>query len=127
MGRSALGTLAIWTGAWLVTTALVAFGPPLVWDYNTSLTVLAVLFNLGVGVGMILANKTYLAGLDEMHQKIFRDASALTLGVGLVCAVSYGLLEDIRLISFEPQISHLVMLMALTFLGAVIAGNRKYR
>ena len=119
--------LGIWTGAWLVTTALLAFGPKLLWDFNTPLTVLAVLVNLAVGGGMILANKTYLGGLDEMQQKIFRDSAALTLGVGLVAAVSYKLLEDIRLISFEPEISHLLILMALTFLGAMIAGNRKYQ
>jgi hypothetical protein len=119
--------LGIWTGAWLVTTALLAFGPKLLWDFNTPLTVLAVLVNLAVGGGMILANKTYLGGLDEMQQKIFRDSAALTLGVGLVAAVSYEMLEDIRLISFEPEISHLLILMALTFLGAMIAGNRKYQ
>ena len=119
--------LGIWTGAWLVTTALLAFGPKLLWDFNTPLTVLAVLVNLAVGGGMILANKTYLGGLDEMQQKIFRDSAALTLGVGLVAAVSYEMLEDIRLISFEPEISHLVVLMCLTFLGGMIAGHRKYQ
>ena len=119
--------LGIWTGAWLVTTALVSFGPKLIWDFNTPLTVLAVLVNLAVGGGMILANKTYLGGLDEMQQKIFRDSAALTLGVGLVAAVSYKMLKDVRLISFEPDISHLLVLMALTFLGAMIAGNRKYQ
>lgn len=119
--------LGIWTGAWLVTTALVAFGPKLAWDFNTPLTVLAVLLNLAVGSGMILANRAYLGGLDEMHQKIFRDSAAVTLGVGLVAAVSYKMLEDVRLISFEPEISHLLVLMALTFLGSMIAGNRKYQ
>jgi hypothetical protein len=89
--------------------------------------VVGVIFNLAVGFGMIMANKRHLRGLDEMHQKIFLEAGALTLGVGLVCGLSYELLEDIRLITFEPQISHLVVLMCMTFLGGMIAGQRKYQ
>ena len=76
---------------------------------------------------MILANKRHLQGLDEMHRKIFLDAGALSLGVGLVCGLSYDLLEDVRLITFEPEISHLVILMCLTFLVGLISGHRKYR
>jgi hypothetical protein len=76
---------------------------------------------------MISATKRHLQGLDEMHQKIFRDAAVLSLGVGVVCAISYELLEDIKLISFEPEISHVIILMTLTFLAGIVAGNRKYR
>lgn len=119
--------LRYWTAAWIAASALAAFGPRFLWNYDTSLTISGVLLTLGVGFGMILANKTYLHGLDEMHQKIFLDAGALTLGVGLVCGLSYELLEDIKLISFEPEISHLAILMCLTFLAGLINGHRKYR
>jgi hypothetical protein len=119
--------LGLWTLAWLITLAIAAFGPKLIWNFHTALTVLAVLINLAVGARMIFANKQHLQGLDEMHQKIFLDAAALTLGVGLVCGVSYELFEDIKLIQFEPSISHLVVLMSLTFLAAMIGGHRKYR
>jgi hypothetical protein len=97
------------------------------WNYDTLLTILSVLINLGIGFAMILANRRYLRGLDEMHQKIFLDAAVLTLGVGLVCGLSYELLEDIKLIPFQPEISHLVILMCLTFLTGMIVGHRKYR
>jgi len=119
--------LLYWNVAWVLTTALAAFGPKLIWNYQTGLTILGVLCNLAVGVGMISATKRHLQGLDEMHQKIFRDAAVLSLGVGLVCSVSYELLEDIKLITFEPEISHVVILMCLTFLAGMIAGHRKYR
>jgi len=119
--------LLAWTVTWVLTTALAAFGPKLIWYFHTGLTILGVLFNLAVGFGMILATKRHLQGLDEMHQKIFRDAAVLSLGVGLVCAISYELLEDIKLISFEPEISHVIILMTLTFLAGVLSGNRKYR
>ena len=119
--------LGYWTAAWVATTAITAFGPKLIWNFDTLLTILVVLINLGVGFGMIVANKRHLKGLDEMHQKIFLDAGALSLGVGLVCGCSYELLEDIKLIPFEPEISHLIILMCLTFLVGMIAGHRKYR
>ena len=76
---------------------------------------------------MILATKRHIHGLDELQQKIFLDASALSLGVGLVFGIAYEQLEDIKLISFEPEISHLIILMTLTFLAGTIAGHRKYR
>jgi hypothetical protein len=45
----------------------------------------------------------------------------------LVCGLSYELLEDIKLIPVEPEISHLVVLMCLTFLAGMIFGHRKYQ
>lgn len=119
--------LAYWTFGWVATMAVTAFGPKLVWDYATLPTAIAVLANLAAGFGMIMANIRYLRGLDELHQKIFLDAGALTLGIGLVCGLSYDLLEDIKLISFEPQFSHVVILMSLTFLVGMIAGHRRYQ
>ena len=55
------------------------------------------------------------------------EAMAFSLGVGLVCGLSYELLEDIKLITFEPEIAHLIILMALTYMVGVIAGNRRYK
>ena len=117
----------IWSLAWVSTTALAAFGPKVFWDFHTGLTILGVLINVGVGFGMIFATKRHLQALDEMQQKIFRDAAVLSLGVGLVCASSYELLEDIQLITSQPEISHVIILMCLTFLVGMIAGHRKYR
>ncbi|MFT6408825.1 MAG: hypothetical protein ACJAQ6_002247 [Arenicella sp.] len=119
--------LSYWSAAWVLSTGLAAFGPKLIWAFEPVLSICSVIISLLVGAGMIMATKKYLSGLDELHQKIFRDAAVLTLGVGLVCGNSYELLEDIRLISFEPEISHLIILMCLTFLTAMIAGHRKYQ
>lgn len=119
--------LAAWTFAWVASMALAAFGPRSIWNFETVPTILFVIINLGIGFGMILATKRHLNGLDELHQKIFRDAAVLTLGVGLVFGLSYELLEDIKLIPFQPEIPHLVMLMCLTFMTGMIGGQRKYR
>ena len=119
--------LKYWTAAWVATTAIAAFGPKLAWDFATLPTLVAALVNLSVGAGMIVATRRYVQGLDEMQQKIFLQAGSLTLGAGLVCGLSYDLLEDVRLISFEPEISHLVILMCITFLVGMVAGHRRYR
>jgi len=125
--RKNTSRLRNWTLAWLVTSALAVFGPKLIWDFDSLLTILGVIINLAVGFGMIWANKQHLRGLDELQQKIFLEAGALSLGVGLVCGLAYAVLEDIRLINFEPEIAHVVILMCLTFLAGMVNGHRKYR
>jgi hypothetical protein len=116
-----------WTGAWLLSTALLAFGPKFLWQFETLYSVLALLLNLAMGALMIRANIKQVQVMDELDRKIFLDAAAITLGVGLVSACGYSIMEDIELISFEPDISHLVILMGLTFLASVIVGNRRYK
>ena len=119
--------LKSWSAAWVVSMAITAFAPRFVWEFNTLLTIIAVVINLAMGFGMLLSNRRYLHGLDEMQQKIMFDAMGLCLGVGLVVGLSYELLEDIKLISFEPEIGHLVIIMCLTYLGGIIAGHKKFQ
>ena len=119
--------LLFWTGTWVLSMAVAAFGPKFLWNFNTSLSIVGVLIHLGIGFGMILANKQYLNALDELMRKIQLEAMALSLGVGLVVGLSYELLEDIKLISFEPEISHLIMLMGFTYCIGIILGDRRYQ
>ena len=121
------GRVLKWTIAWVVSTACAAFGPKAIWDFAVIPTILGVLVNMAIGFGMIVAVKQHLHAMDEMQQKIFLDAGAITLGVGLVCGLSYELLEDIKLIAYEPEISHLIILMCLTFVVAMITGHRRYQ
>jgi hypothetical protein len=119
--------LGYWTGAWLVTMAIATFGPLLVWQPNQLLTALAIFLNIGIGFGMILANKNSLKGLDEMQQKIQLEAMALSLGVGLVIGLGYSMMDVSNLISFDAEISHLVILVGLTYGAGIFAGRRKYQ
>ena len=119
--------LFFWTGAWVLATAGAAFGPRFLWDFNTLPTVLGVLVHIGIGFGMIRMFRQYLLGLDELQRKIQLDAMGLSLGVGIVVGSSYELLEDIKLITFEPEISHLIILMCLTYCVGIILGNRRYQ
>ncbi|RHW75525.1 hypothetical protein [Colwellia sp. RSH04] len=119
--------LLFWTSTWVVSMAIAAFAPRFIWDFNTTLTIIGVLLNIAAGVGMLLANRQYLIDLDEMQRKIMLEAMGLTLGVGLVFGLSYELFEDIKLINSEPEISHVVIVMAITYLIANIKGQRKYQ
>ena len=119
--------LGCWTGAWVLATAGAAFGPRFLWDFNTLPTILGVLIHIGIGFGMIRVFKQYLLGLDELQRKIQLDAMALSLGIGLVLGCSYEMLEDIKLIPFEPEIPHLLILMSLTYVVGAVLGHRKYQ
>ena len=119
--------LFFWAGAWVLATAGAAFGPKRLWDFNTLPTILGVLIHIGIGFGMIRVFKQYLLELDELQRKIQLDAMALSLGVGLVLGCSYEQLEDIKLIPFQPEIPHLIILMSLTYYIGIILGNRRYQ
>ena len=119
--------LGCWTGAWVLATAGAAFGPRFLWDFSTLPTMLGALIHIGIGFGMIRVFKQYLLGLDELQRKIQLDAMALSLGIGLVLGSSYELLEDIKLIPFEPEIPHLLILMSLTYVVGTVLGHRKYQ
>ena len=131
--------LFFWTVAWVLATAgwagistsaffeQIAFGSKNLWNFNTWLTIIAVLIHIGLGLGMIRVFKQYLLGLDELQRKIQLDAMALSLGIGLVLGSSYELLEDIKLIPFEPEIPHLLILMSLTYVVGTVLGHRKYQ
>ncbi len=119
--------LGYWTAAWVGTLAIAAFGPKFIWDYNHYISVLALIVNLAMGAGWILANKQNLRDMDGLQQKIQLEATALALGVGIVAGLSYELLEDVHLIGFQPEISHLVIVMSLSYAIGLFTGNRRYQ
>ena len=118
--------LGIWTGAWVLTLAVAVFGPALAWDSKV-LTLGMTLANVGVGVGMIFANKRHLDGLDELQRKIQLEAMALALGVFLVAGLGYSTLDVTNVIAVDAEISFLVMLVSLTYLAGIVIGRRKYQ
>jgi len=119
--------LGYWTLAWLLTMAIANFGPKFLWAQNEFLTVAAIALNLLVGIGMIVANKDHFRSLDELQQKIQLEAMGVTLGVVLVVGLAYSNLDIANFISFDAEISHLVILMSLTYLATLITLNRKMR
>ena len=119
--------LALWTGSWVLTMALAAFGPKFIWDYNATFSVLAILLNTLMGIGMILMNRKYINELDELHKKVNMDAMAISLGVGVVGGLSYSMLDVVKVLSFDAEIAFVVMLMSITYIIAIVVGNLRYK
>ncbi len=125
-GKRNTWRLGLWTLAWVLSVALATFGPHFLWAQQ-SLTIIALMINLGLGIGLIVSNKVYLAGLDELDQKIQLEAMALSLGVGLVAGIGYSLMDVTNLIASDAEISHLIILMAIAYMVGIAVGKRRYR
>lgn len=119
--------LACWNGAWVAATALMRFGPKVLWNKALGLTLLAVGLDVALGVGMILAAKKYVMELDELQQRVYLNALGITVGVAVVASVPFSVLDSYHMIPFHANISHLVMLMGLTFLVSFLYGMWRYR
>ncbi len=125
--RARIVRLACWGGAWLAATALMKFGPKFLWNKALQFTLLAVGLDVAVGVGMILAHKTYLAELDELQQKVYLNALGITVGVALIAGVPYSVMDYYHVIPFHAEIWQLLMLMSLTFSVSFLYGTWRYR
>ena len=125
-GRKNTANLFYWTAAWVVSLAIAVFGPTFVWESKV-VSLGAILLNVALGVGMIAANKRHLDGLDELQRKIQTDAMAFALGVGLVAGLAYSTLDITNVIAGDAEISFLVILIAMAYIGGILLGRRKYR
>jgi hypothetical protein len=104
-----------------------SFGPRFLWNKTSAFTLLAVGFNFCVGVGLIVAHKKYLANLDELQRKVYLDALGITVGVVLIVAVPYAVLDRFNIVHLNGEVSDLVILMAVTFLASFLNGTWRYR
>jgi hypothetical protein len=119
--------LFCWASAWVGTCALMTFGPRFLWNKASAFTLLAVGLNLCVGVGLIVAHKTYLASLDELQRKVYLDALGITVGVVLIVAVPYAVLDRFNIVHLKGDVSDLLILMTVTFLASFFSGTWRYR
>lgn len=118
--------LAKWTILWMLTLAIPAFGPALFWEENHLINSLAILFNLGIGIGMIMATINHLKKQDEMMQKVQLEAMGISLGVAVVGGIAFSMLDTTNVIPFDAEISYLVMIIAITYLVSVFINLRRY-
>jgi len=119
--------LAVSTTIWLITIAIAAFGPKLLWDNQTSITLLAIALNLLAGLFVIKSNLQYWNSLDEMIQRVHLNAMGIALGLGIVGGLSFSLLETSDIIQTEFDLSFMVILMSLSYLISIIVGMKRLR
>lgn len=125
MKRSAK-QLMIWTFGWVISLAVVAFGPKFIWDFGTTFSLIAIFVNLLFGYKMIIANKNHLMDMDEMQRKIQFNAMAISLGVSMVFGALYGLLEAIKIIEHSPNPSNILFVMGISYGIGIFVSHRKY-
>lgn len=119
--------LAKWTILWVLTVAIPAFGPALIWGENHLISFLAIVLNIGVGIGMIMATINHLKKQDEMMQKVQLEAMGISLGVAVVGGIAFSMLDTTNVIPFDAEISYLVMVISITYLVSVFINLRRYK
>ena len=107
--------------------ALATFGPGFIWADQTSLTVIGILLNFGIGVKMILANRNLINSLDDLQKKIQLESLGLTLGLTVIFRLSFSLLDQKDIIPMDAVISVLVIFIGLVYWLALLINNRKYK
>lgn len=119
--------LALWVGAWAATLALATFGPRHLWESNEAASWAAIVVNLVIGIGAIIANARYLREIDELQRKIMMDAVAVTLGVGWVGGFAYVAASSADLIGHDPDIGIIFMAQGIVYVIAIMVSNIRYR
>ena len=118
--------LALWTMLWLVSLALATFGPKFIWQESTTWSIIAIVINTAIGVGLIMAHVRHLTALDELQKKVQLDAMGIALGVGIVGGLSYSVMDISNIISGDAEISYLVMLISISYMIALAIGKKRY-
>lgn len=124
--KMATRRLALWTLLWLMSLALATFGPLLLWEQNTSYSVLAIGINAVFGAGMIWANIRLLGVLDELQKKIQLEAMGIALGVGIVGGLSYAVMDVSNVIPGDAEIGFLMVLISVSYMVALLVGKRRF-
>lgn len=119
--------LALWTFTWVISIALVTFGSKFLWDFNPTISLIMIFISSLVGIGVIITNRKYVKHIDELQRKILLDAMSIALGVAVIGGISYSMLDITNVIDFDAEISHLVILIGLTYLAGVLIGNARYK
>jgi hypothetical protein len=125
--RKNVTQLFCWTVAWGATCALVAFGRKFLWDKVVVFTLLAIALNICVGIRTILINKKYLDERDDLQRKVQLNSFAITVGVAIIAAVPYSVMDSYHMIPFHADVAHLVGLIGLTYAASNLYGTWRYR
>lgn len=125
--KNTLKPLAVWTIIWVISSAVASFGPKFLWDYNKTLSVIFILINLLIGVGMILANRKQVLAGDELQQKIQLESMGLTLGLTVVVGLAYSLLDISNSIQGDAEIGMLVFFIGITYIISIVVNTLKYK
>ncbi len=118
--------IMLWIFAWVGTFVAADKAELYEWYTSDSLSLLAIVVNAAIGLGVIVTYMRFLKELDEMQQRIQLVALALAMGIGLVGSFSYSLMVTAGFVA-DPEISVIIMLLGVTYSIALIVGQVRYR
>jgi hypothetical protein len=73
-----------------------------------------------------VANRQFFNSLDELQRKIHIEALAVTLGLTVIAGLSFSLLDQTNLISFDAEIGFLVGFIGVTYMIALLVNRKRY-
>ena len=111
-----------WTLAWAVTMVLADKAELYGWHSSSMISIIAIVVNTGLGLGMIMAFMRYLKGMDELQQKIQLNSLAMSVGVGIVGGFTYSLLATANFIA-DAEASDVLLIMSVTYMVGVMIGQ----
>ena len=116
----------IWTIVWLISFAFLVLGPKELWQ-NTKITAIAALVNFILIIAMLFANKNQFDNFDEFEKTVQLNAIALSLFLTIFVGLFFIGIYKSGLMNYEPQIDHLVVFSALTYIFSTIFIFKKYQ
>ena len=125
--RRNLLNLAAWTAAWTISMFLARYGAANWWSDSPTLIIIFVILNFALGIGMIVANRRFIFGSDELSQKIQLEAMAMTLGLTVIVGLTYNLLDRLDIIAQDAEIAHLVMFLGICYLVTLLINSYRYK
>ena len=108
-----------WTLAWALTMVLADKAELYGWHSSSMISIIAIVVNTGLGLGMIMAFMRLLKGMDELHQKIQLNSLAMSVGVGMVGGFTYSLLATANFIA-DAEASDVLLIMSVTYMVGVM-------
>ncbi|MCL1079924.1 hypothetical protein D5R81_17905 [Parashewanella spongiae] len=115
----------LWALAWVGSLVIFHYGSKELWFMSPLMIAVAVITNVAIGVGMVLAYRKMLIELDEMEKKIQLDALALSVGTTIITFSGYSILQELTTIPvLEP--SHLILVVSATYMIGIVSGRIRY-
>ncbi len=125
--KSSRKSLFIWTLLWLISFAISTFGTILIWDKAIVPSIIAILISTFLGFKMLQANWKNIKAQDEMYQKINLEAIAKAFGFTFLIGFTLFLLYLAEITSMDVNMSIIAVVMSITYILALVIGQRAYR
>ena len=118
--------LLAWTLAWVVSLGILTGAENSLWD-NKIYTIIGLIINFAVGVGMIIAYKNLFKTYDELQKRIQFETMAITLGLTVIVGLTYEVSFDFGIIGKEPEFEYLVFFICFSYMSSIVINSLRYK